>query len=126
MKRKMLKLIGNKPKLNCYLDKKRVELLWDTGSMISLVDRGWLDRHFPDKTIYSVAEFLGEEELKVCAVNSSEIEFDGVALMDFTLKNGEGGFVVPVLVASEEISEPILGYNVIEYLILNGNESTAV
>ena len=39
--------------------------------------------------------------------------------MDFSLKSGLPGFTVPFLVASQEINELILGYNVIEQVILN-------
>ena len=39
---KMARLVGQKPLLNCYLNGKLCSALWDTGSMISLVDRYWL------------------------------------------------------------------------------------
>ena len=121
---KMMKLIGEKPKLYCCLDGKKVEVLWDTGSMVTLVDRVWLDQHFPGKEIHPVAEFLGRDDLNLRAANASEISFDGVVVMNFTLKEGEeGGVVVPVLVASQQITEPILGYNVIEHLILTGDSA---
>ena len=40
--------------------------------------------------------------------------------LEFQLDDGGEGFMVPVLVASNEMTEVILGYNVIEHLILNG------
>ena len=119
-KKKILKLVGDKPMLTCSLDGEKYEVLWDTGSMISLVDRRWLKKNFPDKKIISVDEFLGNEELHVRAANSTEIEFDGVVLLNFSLGKGDG-FVIPVIVSSQDVNEPILGYNVIEHLILNGS-----
>ena len=116
---RIMKLIGEKPMLNCRLDNKNFELLWDTGSMISLVDKMWVKKHFPEKQIHSVNDFLENENLHVQAVNSAEIKIDGVILLNFSLKADDEGFVVPVLVASQGITEPILGYNVIEHLILN-------
>ena len=110
IKTRMMKLIGEKPKLRCQLDGKEVEFLWDTGSMVSMVDRAWVDQHFPDKQIYSVADFL-QTDLNVRAANSSEILYDGVVVLNLTLEDGKEGFLVPILVASREISEPILGYN---------------
>ena len=81
---KLVKLVGEKPMLRCRLDGKIVEVLWDTGSMVSLVGRKWVKENFPQKKIYSVREFLEEkEELKVTAANSSEVEIDGVILLHF-------------------------------------------
>ena len=116
---KVMKLVGNKPMLDCYLGEKPFEVLWDTGSMISLVDRRWVQENFPEENIYSVSEFLEDSELRVQAANSTIIKFDGVILLKFSIDGGEG-FDVPMLISSGEISEPILGYNVIEHLILNG------
>ena len=118
--------------LKCFLGGKRVMMLWDTGSMVSMVDRRWCKRHFPNATIYPVSSFL-DRELHVQAANETSIKFDGVILLDFSLKEvgGEGGengegegetFAVPFLVSSEKIADPILGYNVIEYLVLEGSE----
>ena len=39
---KIAKLVGQKPILTCQLSGKTAEVLWDTGSMISLVDRSGL------------------------------------------------------------------------------------
>ena len=132
LRRKIMKLIGEKPMLKCFLGGKRVMMLWDTGSMVSMVDRRWCKRHFPNATIYPVSSFL-DRELHVQAANETSIKFDGVILLDFSLKEvgGEGGengegegetFAVPFLVSSEKIADPILGYNVIEYLVLEGSE----
>ena len=38
-RRKVLKLVGNKPKIKCWLNGIENEFLWDTGSMVTLVDR---------------------------------------------------------------------------------------
>ena len=61
----------------------------------------------------TVSEFF-DDKLSVRAANSTEVKYDGVVLFDFNL-NGveEEGFVIPVLVASGDIVEPILGYNVL-------------
>ena len=119
--RKMMKLVGEKPILACLLDGKKLEMLWDTGSMVSLVGRDWVKRHFPEKKIYSVNDFLENEELHLRAANATEIQFDGVILVDFALSEKDDGFTVPVLVASQDVTEPLLGYNVIEQLVLNGS-----
>ena len=117
---KMVKLVGEKPMLQCFLDALGFDVLWDTGSMVSMVSRGWLAEHFPDKAVIDVSEFLGRK-LSVTAANKTVINFDGVVVLRFSLGEGDG-FLVPVLVSSSEMSEPILGYNVIEHLVVKGSE----
>ena len=68
VKKKILNLIGEKPILKCHLGGKKFKLLWDTGSMISMVDRKWVRKHFPNSKIHSVSEFL-ERELHLKAAN---------------------------------------------------------
>ena len=118
---KLLKLIGEKPMLKCTLDGMDAKVLWDTGSMISLVDTKWVKMYFQDKKLHSVDEFLQNEVLQIRAANSSEISFEGVLLFKFCLLNDSNVVTVPFLVTSQDINEPILGYNVIEYLILQNN-----
>ena len=119
-RRKVLNLVGDKPKFRCFLNDVESEMLWDTGSMVTLVDRRWVRRYFPDAELLPVSMFLNQE-LSLKATNSSEIKFDGVLLLDFGLEKGKPEFAVPVLVSSQSIAEPILGYNVIEDVVLNGN-----
>ena len=106
--RRMVKLVGEKPMLQCYYGGKAVKVLWDTGSMVSMVDRQWLDEHFPGVKIHTVEDFIGRR-LHLQAANATTIKFDGVVILDFSLKEGEEGFMVPVLISSETIENPILG-----------------
>ena len=62
--------------LDCYYGGKLVNVLWDTDSMVSMVDRFWLKENFPDENIHSVEEFLGTS-LHLQAANSTGIKFDG-------------------------------------------------
>ena len=118
---KMAKLVGRKPMLQCQLGGKTVKALWDSGSMVAMVCRQWLDENLPDETIYPVSEFF-DKELTVRAANHSKIPYDGVVVLNFSLGEGHDGFYVPVLVASDDIAEPILGYNVVEHLVLEGSK----
>ena len=101
---------------------KSIEGLWDTGSMITLVDRLWLQENLPGEVIVPVMQFLEGEHLTIRAANKSEIPFDGVVVLRFSLGDEHDGFLVPALVSSQPISEPIIGYNVIEHLVLNGTD----
>ena len=118
-RRKVLKLVGDKPKIKCWLNGIENEFLWDTGSMVTLVDRAWAKRYCPSDEILPVSAFL-DEKLQLRAANSSEIRFDGVLLLDFGLEKDKVEFAVPVLVSSTPIAEPILGFNVIEDFVVNG------
>ena len=72
--------------------------------------------------VVPVMQFLEGEKLTIRAANKSEIPFDGVAILRFSLGDEHDGFLVPVLVSSQPISEPIIGYNVIEHLVLKGTD----
>ena len=77
--------------------------------------REWLNKHFPSQQLFPVSDFVDnpDRRFNLQAANSSDIEFDGVALLNLTLsEEEEEGMLVPVLVASGKIAEPILGYNV--------------
>ena len=119
-RRKVVNLVGDKPNISCFLNDVESKFLWDTGSMVTLVDRGWKRRHCPDEELLPVSMFM-DENLKLKAANSSEIKFDGVLLLDFGLEKGKVEFAVPVLVSSKPIAEPILGYNVIEDVVVHGS-----
>ena len=58
----LVKLIGSKPMLNCILNGVLSSVLWDTGSMISLVDVEWVKENIPVLEVHSISKFLGEEE----------------------------------------------------------------
>ena len=73
---KFVNLIGEKPMLNCYLDSENCDALWDTGSMISLVDTKWVRQNFPWKKMHTVNTFLRNDNLQVKAANSTEIPYE--------------------------------------------------
>ena len=106
---KIAKLVGEKPMLSCQLGGKSCEGLWDTGSQILMIDRFWLAENLPDEVsnVLPVEEFLGGEKLTIRAANKSSIPFDGVVLLRFSLGKGHEGFMVPVLVSSQPMNEPI-------------------
>ena len=98
--------------IQCLLDGKACQLLWDTGSMISMVDRDWLEQNCPDKEIHPITSFI-EEGLKLVAANSTEILYEGVVLMELSMTKECASVTVPILVSNEKLSDPILGNNVI-------------
>ena len=117
MKSKLIRLVGERPSVNIFLNNSEVEALWDTGSMISLVSKDFLDTNYPGVEKHSVADFIENDTLKLTAANQSEVSVDGVVIFDFGIEEGQELFKVPFLVTSENISRPIIGYNIIEYLV---------
>ena len=119
----LIKLIGDKPLLNCKLNGVETCVLWDTGSMISVVDAVWMENKVPEAEIQPISDFLGNEEFfKFTAANNSEVVMIGVVMLEFEF--GNSGISVPFLVTSEKLTNPILGYNVIEYFITENHDIT--
>ena len=95
-----------------------VQGLWDTGAMISLVNEKFLCKKFPDINIYSFAEFMGDDFI-LTAANKCKLCVQGVAILEFRVSEFPTLFQVPFSVTSDEISCPIIGYNIIEHLVTN-------
>ena len=115
---RLIQLIGEKPILKCSLNDVECEALWDTGSMVSLINFDWFEERFPAKPIQSVHEFLEGDNLHLCAANNTNLEVEGVAILEFSI---EKNFNVPVpfLITKNKLNQPIIGYNVIEHVVLS-------
>ena len=115
---RLIQLIGEKPILKCSLNDVECEALWDTGSMVSLINFDWFVERFPAKPIQSVHEFLEGDNLHLCAANNTNLEVEGVAILEFSI---EKNFNVPVpfLITKNKLNQPIIGYNVIEHVVLS-------
>ena len=42
-KNRLVRLVGDRPTLNCRLNDECTNALWDTGAMVSMVDKEWLE-----------------------------------------------------------------------------------
>ena len=103
---KLVKLVANRPLVNYSLNDKMFGGLWDTGSMISLISKTWLDFEFPKQSVYPIESFIGagEGQFSLKAANNSEIYIEGIVLFDFGISNHDN---------------PIIGYNIIEHIVTN-------
>ena len=119
LKKKLVKLVGERPTLKFLLNNENVEGLWDTGAMVSLLNEEFVNENFPDAKIETVAEFLGKEDLKLTVANKKEMSVIGVVVLQFGIAGMPDMFEIPFLVTDEPLSQPILGYNTIEYLVSN-------
>ncbi len=120
LKKKLISLVGEKPMAKLFLDGVEVDGLWDTGAMVSMLDTDFIQENFPGAKIQPIEEFVQHKTLKVNTANQSQLKIDGVVVLEVsTERGGEGLFRVPFLVTSDKLSCPIIGYNTIEYLVMN-------
>jgi hypothetical protein len=111
----LVKLVGERPLLKCRVGEAEVEALWDTGAMVSIVSEGWLRQKCPDTPVLTVQEFLEGDDLHLCAANNTSVDIGGVVILNFKL--GNLSVNIPFLVSRDELSGPILGYNLIKHLV---------
>ena len=119
LKKKLISLVGEKPIAKLFLDNVEIEGLWDTGAMVSMMSRDFLQEHFPGTKIEPLEDFIKHKTLKVNAANQTQLELDGVVVFDFGTEQGKDLFRVPCLVTPDTLSSPIIGYNIIEYLVMD-------
>ncbi|XP_035262887.1 uncharacterized protein LOC118221695 [Anguilla anguilla] len=125
---KLTALIGKKCMVDCSLEGVATQALWDTGSQVTIINEKWRKSHLPHIQLRSTDEILGENGTIVGrAVNDTPIPFAGWVELQFKLRadgSPQPELLVPVLVSSEPgVAElPIIGYNVIEHLVMDGME----
>ena len=99
LKKKLVSLVGEKPVAKLFLNGVEVEGLWDTGAMVSMVNSDFLRQHFPGVVIRPIQDFIQHDSLKVNAANQTELDLDGVAVLDFGTERENCLFQIPFLVA---------------------------
>ena len=115
-KNKLVKLVGEKCNINCTINNVNSEVLWDTGSQVSMIGKEWIRKHAPLSTIMDLSELMGRK-LDVISAGGDKIPYEGVVLLDFHL-DGYSKLSVPFIVPKENISTPIIGYNVIRHVLV--------
>ena len=113
-KRKLAKLVGSKCNIRCLFDDIEVNVLWDTGSMVSIVNNNWLNENMPSKEVKQISELVGDE-LQLKTANNTDMPVEGYVEVNVTI--GESSVIVPMVVTVEQLDQPIIGYNVIEQII---------
>lgn len=125
---KLRALIGKKCMVDCFFEGVATQALWDTGSQVTIINESWKKANLPHIRLRSIEELLGEDETLVGkAANQTPIPFAGWVQLKFKLSSKgdpKPELDVPVLVSSQPgVAEPpIIGYNVIEHLVMNGME----
>ena len=125
LQNRLVKLIGTKPIVKCEIEQLESDVLLDTGSQVSMCDTAWLDEHAPSAELKPVTDFLeDDEQVRFLAANNTEVPVVGAVVLNFSL--GHCTFPVPFIVTSGSLSQPILGFNVMEHVIRMGSPDTVV
>ena len=125
LRNRLVKLIGSKPIINCQINGADSEVLLDTGSQVSMCNKAWLAKHAPGAEMSPVTDFLDPgEEIRFLAANNTEVQITGVVTLDFTL--GTCSFPVPFVVTEGTMSQPLLGFNIMEHIVRSGNTDTFI
>ena len=93
---KMAKLVGKRCSIKCQLDKKPVEVLWDTEAHVSIISLYYLKKHFPDYRLKGIFNLLNSKDLKLETANGTAIPNEGRVEKKFKL---QGKLTKEVIVA---------------------------
>ena len=110
---KVFRLVGKCCTVDCLLNGKQVEALWDTAAQCSIIPKHLVNSLFERP----ILELLDDSDnLKVTAANGSAIPYDSWVEVRFPLMFDETSkkIQVPLLVTSDTLNYPIIGYNVID------------
>ena len=118
---RIVKLVGRKCVVDCYLDDKPTEVLWDTGAQVSIVSVDFLRSQLPTVQTRDIKQLLGTDgSINLQAANGTDIPYCGWVEIGVRLTNeNETEIRVPFLVTKENIEQPIIGFNVIELMVRN-------
>lgn len=120
-RKRVAKLIGGRCMLTCHLNGVRVQMLLDSGAQVSMVGKSWVEQHLPNVKVQPLNSLLSDSTLDITAANGTAIPFDGWIEVLFEVKNQKHGRVailVPILVSRSCVTSPLLGFNVIEEIIM--------
>ena len=122
---KLIKLVGNRCLLDCRIDGQKTQPLFDSGAQVSILPRWWLSQYEPHLKVRNVSELLNEnEQLVLKTADDSDLPFLGLVELDFQLPHWKEtqAIKVPFLVPETQVDNIIIGYNVIEEILMNPNK----
>ncbi|XP_061817764.1 uncharacterized protein [Nerophis lumbriciformis] len=121
VREQVAQLVGKKCRVKCNINNFTVECLLDTGAQVSLLDRKWVKTYLPDHKPRPLADLIGRKPLSVLAVNGEPLPYDGWVGVNVSLPDNSDpnlSIQVPFLVSSVPMDRPLIGFNVIECLIM--------
>ena len=96
----MANLVGEKCLVNCFLNDRQLEVLWDTGAQVSIMTNDFLNAKFPGVKKRDISELL-DSPLEINAANGTAIPYTGWAELEFRLLSSgkeETTVMVPFLI----------------------------
>ncbi len=126
VRKKLIQLVGERCMIDCKIHNKEVEGLWDTGAQVSLVSHGWvssLEGETPE--IKSLESLVGVDEIDLRGAGGKKIPYIGYVMMEVKLKGRSDILDVPFLVTADDITNPIIGYNVIRVVAESDEDGEA-
>ena len=115
---KLINLVGPKCTIRCNLGGRVTKALWDTDAQVSLVSTSWVSQNMPHAVVRPVTDLLETSTLMVMTANNAKLPYDGFIEAEFQLPTGcHRPLLVPVLVTSDPILNPVIGSNVLEELV---------
>ena len=114
-------LVGKTCMVHCQFNRQKVHSLWDIGAQVSLISKKWLDEHLPDLPLRNIKSLLDDgTELDLKTANGSYMPYEGFVVVQFKLETStvDRTIMAPMLVTHETLDYPIIGYNVIEELVM--------
>ena len=118
-KYKVTRLIGEMCFIKVLLNNRLSSVFFDTGAQISVTNDKYLRENFPHVDEYPVNELLDEpDSLRVQWGNQADIPFSKNTVVNLYIGEGEDKCHqdVPCLIIADQISNPILGFNVIKHI----------
>jgi len=99
------KLVGRKCSVQCYLNDKLMEVLWDTGAQVSLISEDVLNSQLPSVQVRDICQLLDTQGgISLQAANGTDIPYSGWAEIDLELAaDTETKVKVPFLVTKKNI-----------------------
>ena len=123
---KLTRLVGKRCLVNCTIEKRPTQVLWDTGAQVSIMSRRWLRDNLPNVPLLDM-EPLMTPDLQLTAANGTSVPYDGWVALDVKFPNQHTTMThvltVPFLVTTNKLTEPIIGYNVIEEVVQHAHET---
>ena len=125
LQKQLIRLIGAKPLFKCMLDGVVSNVLWDTGSQVSVIDMDWLSVFAPGVALRPISDFLeNEEKVEFLAANNTVVPMLGAVVLEFSM--GHNKFPVPFVVTSGKLANPIIGFNVMTHAICSGDSEAVI
>ena len=102
---RIVKLAGKKCVVDCFLDDKPTEVLWDTGAQVSIVSVDFLESQLPTVQKRDIKQLLGTEgSISLQTANGTHVSYCGCVEIGSRLTNeNETEIRVPFLVTKDNI-----------------------